>query len=87
MPSLSANAATVLPPELLKEVQKYWRGALLWIPDPQRQEMNENDERALLLIQAGMTAKEVAEACEMTLKHVYFIARRLPDNFYSRPRR
>jgi len=86
MASISASAADVLPAELLKEVQKYWRGGLLWIPNIDFQEKKENNDRALLLIRAGLSAADVAESCNMKLGHVYFIARKLPDNPYSRKR-
>ena len=79
---LSAYGPDVLPPELIREIQKHWRKGLLWIPDvkcSEQQMREEEDERALVLMRAGMSAKEVAECCNMTIDHVYYLSRRLGE--------
>lgn len=80
MPHLHINAADVLPPELLSQVQKHWKG-YLWIPETGKNHKFE----ALALIQSGMKAENVADALGISLGRVYQIARSLAgDNPFRR---
>ena len=76
---LHANAAEVLPPELLKEVQKHWNGGTLWFPAiiPKMKPVPSEDEYAYLLIRAGLPARDIADSYGMTLNHVHYLAKKL----------
>ena len=76
---LHANAADVLPPELLKEVQKHWNGGTLWFPAiiPKMKPVPPEDEYAYLLIRAGLPTRDIADSCGMTMDHVKYLAKKL----------
>jgi hypothetical protein len=62
------NAAAILPPELLAELQKYHRG-LLWIPKTSHY----HKRRADLVVRLhglGVSPKAIAERCEITTRRV-----------------
>ena len=77
--SLYANAAEVLPPELYEEVRKHWNGGILWIPAriPRMSPANPMDEYAYVLIRTGLSARDIAASCDMTLDHVRYLAKKL----------
>ncbi len=68
-----ANAADVLPPELLVQVQKHWHGCL-WIPG---ERVPCQKLEAIALIQAGMDARWISATLEISRSRVYQIARSL----------
>ena len=72
---LYANATEVLPAPLLQEVQKHWQGTL-YVPPPRC--LNSNTV-VLNLIRSGLTAKEVAEQCAISVRRVYQIAQGLGE--------
>lgn len=69
-----ANAAGILPPELLKEVQKYHLGAL-WIPSPGRF-YAERRELVLALHKQKFSAKEIAPLAGVSLRRINQILQR-----------
>ena len=80
-----SNAADVLPPELLREVQKHWRG-LLYVP-PADSPQKEDAEFTRTMIRSGCPASNVASVTGITLGRVYQIARLLgSENPYQRRR-
>jgi len=71
------NAADVLPPDLLTEVQKRWQG-LLYVPPPERRNKAADPREAVLLaIQSGCPVKDIAVAYGMSSRHVYRLGQRL----------
>ena len=71
--NLYGNAAEVLPPALLAEVQKHWRG-LLWVPVPQK---TEHTAHVSKVIQSGLSAQDVALILGISLPRVYQLASKL----------
>lgn len=63
-----ANAEKILPPELLKEIQKYHTG-VLWIPTPSR---FYQDRRRLVIAlhDQGVNTKEIANLAGVTIRRV-----------------
>jgi hypothetical protein len=63
-----ANAKKILPPELLKEIQKYHTG-VLWIPTPSR---FYQDRRRLVIAlhDQGVNTKEIANLAGVTIRRV-----------------
>ena len=55
---LYANAADVLPPELLAQVRKRWHG-YLWIPG---ERISVQKPEAVALIRSGMDARQISVA-------------------------
>ena len=81
-----SNAADVLPPELLREVQKHWRG-LLYVPPAADSPRKEDAEFTRTMIRSGCPASNVASVTGVTLGRVYQIARLLgTENPYQRRR-
>jgi hypothetical protein len=79
-----SNAADVLPPELLRAVQKHWRG-LLYVPPASDSPQNGGVDLIRDLILSGCPAPKIAAIAGVTLGRVYQIARMLgPDNPYQR---
>ena len=68
-----ANAADVLPPRLLEEVRKHWRG-YIWIPGGR---LPGQKSDAVTLIQSGMDAGQICAALGISRSRVYQIARSL----------
>lgn len=64
-----ANAAEILPDELLKEVQRYFPDGLLWVPKGGF-DHKERADLAVKLIEKGAPVKEVAELAKMSPRHV-----------------
>lgn len=80
MAQLYTNAAEVLPPELLAQVQKHWQG-YMWVPA--RTHMPQN--KVIQLIQKGLSAEVIADTLGLTPGRVYQIARSLgKDNPFRR---
>jgi len=78
-----SNAADVLPPELLREVQKHWRG-LLYVPPAPDSPRNEDADVIRGMILSGSSAPEIAALAKITPRRVYQIARLLgPENPYQ----
>ena len=78
-----SNAADVLPPELLREVQRHWRGLLYVPPFSSRQQRDADFIRTM--IRSGCPAPDVASNAGVTLGRVYQIARILgAENPYRR---
>ena len=73
MTHLYANAAEVLPPELLAQVRKHWRGCL-WIPGGNA---SSQKQETVALIQSGMDARQISAALGISRSRVYQIARSL----------
>jgi hypothetical protein len=63
-----ANAEKILPPELLKEVQKYHTG-VLWIPTPSRF-YKERRRLVIALHGQGINTKEIAQLAGVTIRRV-----------------
>jgi predicted transcriptional regulator len=63
-----ANAEKILPPELLKEVQKYHTG-VLWIPTPSRF-YQERRQLVIALQGQGIASKEIADLAGITIRRV-----------------
>lgn len=79
-----SNAADVLPPELLREVQKHWCG-LLYVPPATDSPRKEDAEFTRTMILSGCPASNVASVTGVTLGRVYQIARLLgSENPYQR---
>jgi len=77
------NAADVLPPDLLTEVQKRWQG-LLYVPPPERRSKADS-ELVFNLINGGCTATETAMVAGVTRRRVYQIAGKLgTENPFAR---
>lgn len=82
--NLYTNAAEVLPPALLAEVQKHWCG-LLWIPVLHT---DEHSTHASKVIQSGMRAQDAALILGVSLPRVYQLASKLgANNPYARRKR
>ena len=79
-----SNAADVLPPDLLREVQMHWRG-LLYVPPAANPAQEEDADFIRTMIRSGCPAVEVAAIAGVTLGRVYQIARLLgAENPYLR---
>lgn len=65
-----ANAAEILPDELIKEIQRHFPGGLLWIP---KSGINykERAELVVKLVEKDVPVREVARLAEMSPQHVY----------------
>lgn len=63
-----ANAENILPPELLKEVQKYHTG-VLWIPTPSRF-YQERRRLVIALHDQSINTKEIAHLAGVTIRRV-----------------
>ncbi len=66
-----ANASHVLPPELVKEIQKYFSG-LLWVPEPEKF----FEERRVLVIalhNQNVPIDEIGQLAGVTRRRVYQI--------------
>ena len=76
---LYANAADVLPPELLKEVQKHWNGGSLWVPAviSKTKLVHPEDEYACILIRGGLSTRDIADSCDMSMDHVKYLVKKL----------
>ena len=72
MAQLYTNAADVLPPELLAQVQKHWQG-MIWVPA--RTPAAHDD--VLLLVRNGLSADAVAASLGISISRVYQLARSL----------
>ena len=72
MAQLYTNAAEVLPPELLAQVQKHWQG-MIWVPA--RTPASHDD--VLLLVRNGLSAEAVAASLGISISRVYQLARSL----------
>jgi len=70
------NAADVLPPDLLAEVQKRWQG-LLYVPPQTTEKAADPHEAVLLAIQSGCPAKDVSLIYGIPTSSIYRIARKL----------
>lgn len=68
-----ANAADVLPPELVREIQKHFYG-ILWIPSPDTFYLQRRDLVHALKSQ-GIGPKEIANLAGISLRRVYQILR------------
>lgn len=63
-----ANAEKILPPELLKEVQKY-HTVVLWIPTPSR--FYQERRRLIIALHGqGVNTKEIAQPAGVTIRRV-----------------
>lgn len=84
---LYANAADVLPPELLKEVQKHWNGGNLWVPaiTPKMKLVHPEDEYACVLIRAGLSTRDIADSCDTTMDHVKYLVKKLRKKAQTPP--
>ena len=79
-----SNAADVLPPELLRAVQKHWRG-LLYVPPAPDSPQKEDTEFIRSMIRSGCPASDIATVAGVTVRRVYQIARLLgSENPYQR---
>ena len=79
-----SNAADVLPPEVLREVQKHWRG-LLYVPPATDSPQKEDTDFIRSMIRSGSPAAEIAAIAGVTARRVYQIARMLgAENPYQR---
>ena len=79
-----SNAADVLPPDLLRAVQKHWRG-LLYVPPAPDSPQKEDTEFIRSMIRSGCSAANIATVAGVTTRRVYQIARMLgPENPYQR---
>jgi len=68
------NAAEILPEDLLKEIQRYFPGGLLWVPKTGL----DHKERARLVVQLveqNVPVKEVARLAELTPRHVRWLVK------------
>ncbi len=85
--SMYANGADVLPPELYEEVRKHWNGGFLWIrtKTPKKKLPDPNDEHAYVLMRAGLSARDIAASCDMTLNHVRYLVQKLRRKQKSSP--
>ena len=85
--SVYSNAADVLPPDLLRKVQKHWRG-LLYVPPPASDSpRNEGTDIIRSMILSGTPVSEIAAFAGITPRRVYQIARTLgPENPYHHPK-
>ena len=63
-----ANAEKILPPELLKEVQKHYTG-ILWIPTPSRF-YKERRQLVIALHLQGIKSCEIANLAGVTIRRV-----------------
>ena len=78
-----SNAAEVLPPDLLRKVQKHWRG-LLYIPLDSNLTQKKDEDFICGMIRSGCSASHIASIAGVSLRRVYQIARQLgPDNPYQ----
>jgi len=78
-----SNAADVLPPDLLRKVQKHWRG-LLYVPPASDLPRKEDTESIRDMILSGSPVAEIAAFAKITPRRVYQIARTLgPENPYQ----
>ena len=81
-----SNAADVLPPDLLRAVQKHWRG-LLYVPPAPDSPQKEDTEFIRSMIRSGCPASDIAAVTGVTARRVYQIARTLgPENPYHHPK-
>ena len=81
-----SNAADVLPPDLLRKVQKHWRG-LLYVPPVMIPPRNEETGVIRSMILSGTPVSEIAAFAGITPRRVYQIARTLgPENPYHHPK-
>ena len=82
--SIYSNAADVLPPDLLRAVQKHWRG-LLYVPPASDLPQKEDTEFIRSMTRSGCPASDIAAIAGVTTRRVYQIARMLgPENPYQR---
>ncbi len=72
--SVYANAADVLPSELLKAVQKHWRG-LLYIP-PVNYKSKADKNFVQNMVASGTPIGEVADMVGLTPRRVYQIQKK-----------
>ena len=78
-----SNAADVLPPDLLRKVQKHWRG-LLYVPPATIPPRNEETGVIRSMILSGSPVAEIAAFAKITPRRVYQIAKTLgPENPYQ----
>ena len=81
-----SNAADVLPPDLLRKVQKHWRG-LLYVPPAPDSPRREDPEFIRAMIRSGCPANDIATVAGVTTRRVYQIARMLgSENPYHHPK-
>ena len=83
--SVYANAADVLPSELLKAVQKHWRG-LLYIP-PVNYKSKADKNFVQNMVASGTPIGEVADMIGLTPRRIYQIQSDSPHGGFIRSRR
>ena len=67
------NAREVFPPELVKEIQKYYSGGYLWIPKP---DYHERNKEIRMLYEGGKSIKHIATEFNLTEKRIRQIIRK-----------
>ncbi len=65
------NATFVLPPKLLKRVQKYYSG-LLWVPPVSTKR---RDKEILMLSRKGLRTSQIAEVVHLSIRRVQQVLR------------
>lgn len=74
-----ANAAKLLPPELLAQIKRYFPGGgLLFIP---KEELDRSERAHLIvqLVEKDVPVNEVAEIAEVTPRHVRGLVKKHQD--------
>lgn len=80
--SVYANAADVLPSELLKAVQKYWRGLLYIPPADYKSKADKNFVQKIVV--SGTPIGEIADMVGLTLRRVYQSQKKKPESRCTR---
>jgi predicted transcriptional regulator len=68
-----ANAEKVLPPELLKEIQRHYCG-VLWVPSPNKY-FEDRRKLVVALRQKKVTSREIAQLAGLSVRRVNQILR------------
>lgn len=74
-----ANASDVLPPRLLRQIQRHWQG-LLWIPlleDRKTRGDGQRNEQIVREHSRGISTSELAEKYSLSQERIRQIVRRL----------
>jgi len=68
-------ALDILPPELVEQIQQYFKGGLLWIPCS-KDNFRERNELIVLLVEKNVPVPEVAALAGVSERWVWELVRR-----------
>ena len=73
------NALDILPPELVEQIQRYFKGGLLWIPSA-KEHFRERNELIVSLVEKKVPVPEVAALAKVSERWVWELVRKAKNS-------